>query len=212
MQESPAFQRMKAEGTHRRRRCARRSASGATPRSALIALFGLVAGQAVVWYTAQFYALFFIQNILKVDQFTANVLSPGRWSSARRLRRCFGWLSDQIGRKPIILGGCLLAALTYFPLFEQLTRTANPALYRGAERRRGCRRRRSGRLLVPVQPDRHAPSSLPPATSPSRCWPSAPCITGTRTRRPASPPIVRIGKAEPLVPTPRTLPSSSPPP
>jgi len=130
MQESPAFARMKAEG----------SASSAPLREAfgewrnvkigLIALFGLVAGQAVVWYTANFYTLFYIQNILQVDQFTANVLVAWALVIGVPLFVIFASLSDRIGRKPVILGGCLLAALTYFPLFEALTRTANPALYR----------------------------------------------------------------------------------
>ena len=130
MQESPAFQRMKAEG----------AASAAPLREAfgewrnikigLIALFGLVAGQAVVWYTAHFYTLFFIQNILQVDQFTTNVLVAWALVIGVGFVVAFASLSDRIGRKPLILGGCLLAVLTYFPLFEQLTRTANPALYR----------------------------------------------------------------------------------
>ena len=95
---------------------------------ALLALLGLVAGQAVVWYTGQFYALFFLQSILKIDNFTANVLIAwalviGTWGFL-----IFGALSDRIGRKPIILLGCVLAALTYFPLFKMLVATANPAL------------------------------------------------------------------------------------
>ncbi|HEY8247239.1 MAG TPA: MFS transporter [Hyphomicrobium sp.] len=130
MRESPAFQRMKAEG----------AASAAPLREAfgewrnikigLIALFGLVAGQAVVWYTAHFYTLFFIQNILQVDQFTTNVLVAWALVIGVGFVVAFASLSDLIGRKPLILGGCLLAVLTYFPLFELLTRTANPALYR----------------------------------------------------------------------------------
>ena len=96
----------------------------------LIALFGLVAGQAVVWYTAHFYTLFFIQNILQVDQFTTNVLVAWALVIGVGFVVAFASLSDRIGRKPLILGGCALAVLTYFPLFEHLTRTANPALYR----------------------------------------------------------------------------------
>ena len=95
----------------------------------LIALVGLTAGQAVVWYAGQFYALFFLQSILKVDQFTANVLIAWSLLLATGGFLFFGALSDKIGRKPVILGGCLIAALTYFPLFEQLTANANPALY-----------------------------------------------------------------------------------
>ena len=98
-------------------------------RIALLALLGLTAGQAVVWYTGQFYALFFLQNILKVDQFTANVMIA--WSLVLGTGGFifFGSLSDKIGRKPIILAGCLIAALTLFPLFTLLTKNANPGLY-----------------------------------------------------------------------------------
>ena len=94
----------------------------------MLALLGLVAGQAVVWYTGQFYALFFLQSILKVDLFTANVLIAWSLILGTGGFVFFGALSDKIGRKPIILAGCLIAALTYFPLFKLLTATANPAL------------------------------------------------------------------------------------
>ena len=96
--------------------------------------FGLVAGQAVVWYTGQFYALFFLQTILKVDAFTANVLIAWSLLLGTGGFIVFGALSDKIGRKPIILAGCLIAALTYFPLFKLMTATANPALYAAQEK------------------------------------------------------------------------------
>jgi len=103
-------------------------------RIPLLALLGLVAGQAVVWYTGQFYALFFLQSILKVDNFTANVLVAwsliiGTWGFL-----IFGALSDKVGRKPIILAGCVIAALTYFPLFKLMTATANPKLAAAQEK------------------------------------------------------------------------------
>ena len=94
----------------------------------LIALFGAVAGQAVVWYTGQFYALFFLEKTLKVDGATANILIAIALALATPFFIFFGWLSDKIGRKPIIMAGCALAALTYFPLFGALTAAANPAL------------------------------------------------------------------------------------
>jgi MFS family permease len=100
---------------------------------ALIALLGLTAGQAVVWYSGQFYALFFVQNVIKVDAFSANVfvawsLILGTWGFI-----FFGSLSDKIGRKPIILAGCLLAAVTYMWVFPFLTKTANPVLAKAHE-------------------------------------------------------------------------------
>ena len=97
-------------------------------RIVIFALLGLVAGQAVVWYTGQFYALFFLQSILKVDLFTSNVLIALSLIIGTGGFIFFGWLSDKIGRKPIILGGCLIAAITYFPLFGMLTKIANPQL------------------------------------------------------------------------------------
>ena len=96
---------------------------------ALIALLGLVAGQAVVWYTGQFYALFFLQNVIKVDFFTANVLVAWSLILGTGGFLFFGSLSDRIGRKPIILAGCLIGALSFLPVFEFLTKTANPVLY-----------------------------------------------------------------------------------
>jgi MFS family permease len=104
-------------------------------RIAILALLGLVAGQAVVWYTGQFYALFFLQQILKVDNFTANVMVAWSLIIGTAGFVFFGSLSDKIGRKPIILGGCLLAALLYLPLqatgggiFGWMSKVANPAL------------------------------------------------------------------------------------
>ena len=129
MHESPAFQKMKEEGSMSKAPLTEAFGQWRNARIALLALFGLVAGQAVVWYTGQFYALFFLQNILRVDAFTANVLIAWSLILGSGGFIVFGALSDKIGRKPIILAGCLIAALTYFPLFKLLTATANPALY-----------------------------------------------------------------------------------
>jgi MFS family permease len=97
-------------------------------RIVIIALIGAVMGQAVVWYTGQFYALFFLERVLKVDGATTNILTAIALGLATPAFVFFGWLSDKIGRKPIILAGCLLALITYFPLFKALTYYANPAL------------------------------------------------------------------------------------
>ena len=131
--ESPAFQRMKAEG--KGSSTPLKDSFGRWPnlRLVLLALFGLAAGQAVVWYTGQFYALFFLEKTLKVDAALANVLVAVALALATPFFVFWGWLSDRVGRKPIILAGCLLAALTYFPLFHALTGAANPQLARAAE-------------------------------------------------------------------------------
>ncbi|HYR26496.1 MAG TPA: MFS transporter, partial [Aquabacterium sp.] len=96
----------------------------------ILILLGGTAGQAVVWYTGQFYALFFLTQALKVDGATANILVAVSLLLATPFFVVFGSLSDKIGRKPIILGGCLIAAVTYFPLFKALTEAANPDLAR----------------------------------------------------------------------------------
>ncbi len=126
--ESPAFARMKAEG--RGSKTPLKDSFGKWPnlKLVLLALVGLTAGQAVVWYTGQFYALFFLEKTLKVDAALANILIAISLLLATPFFVFWGWLSDKVGRKPIILVGCLLAALTYFPLFHALTGAANPQL------------------------------------------------------------------------------------
>ncbi len=133
LEESPAFKRMKEEGTHSKAPLSEAFGQWKNARIALLALLGLVAGQGVVWYTGQFYALFFLQSLLKVDAYTANLLIAWSLVFGTGFFIVFGWLSDRIGRKPIILAGCLIAALTYFPLFKALTANANPALYQAQQ-------------------------------------------------------------------------------
>ena len=130
MNESPAFTKMKAEGTHSKAPLSEAFGQWKNGKLVLIALFGLVIGQAVVWYTGQFYALFFMQTILRVDAFTANVVIAWSLILGTGGFLLFGWLSDKIGRKPIILAGCAIAALSYFWVFQTLTEVANPALFR----------------------------------------------------------------------------------
>ncbi|ABS63031.1 General substrate transporter [Parvibaculum lavamentivorans DS-1] len=134
LNESPLFQRMKAEGTLSKAPLTESFARWGNLKIVIIALVGLTAGQAVVWYTGQFYALFFLTQVLKVDSQTANILIGGALLVGVPFFVIFGALSDRIGRKPIILAGCLLAALTYFPLFSALTHYANPALEAAQER------------------------------------------------------------------------------
>ena len=126
--ESPAFARMKAEGRGSRTPLKDSFARWPNLKLVLLALVGLTAGQAVVWYTGQFYALFFLEKTLKVDAALANILIATALLLATPFFVFWGWLSDKVGRKPIILTGCLLAALTYFPLFHALTAAANPQL------------------------------------------------------------------------------------
>jgi MFS family permease len=130
MNESPAFKKMKAEGKTSKAPLSESFGQWGNLKIVILALFGLVAGQGVVWYTGQFYALFFLTQALKVDGATANILVAVSLLIATPFFVVFGTLSDKIGRKPIILGGCLIAALTYFPLFKALTEAANPDLAR----------------------------------------------------------------------------------
>jgi len=133
LNESPAFQRMKEEGTHSKAPLTESFGRWDNAKIALLALLGLVAGQGVVWYTGQFYALFFLQSIMKVDGYTSNLLIAWSLVFGTLFFVFFGWLSDKIGRKPIILAGCLIAALTFFPIFKQITSLGNPALEKAIE-------------------------------------------------------------------------------
>jgi sugar transport protein len=129
LEESPVFTSMKSLGTTSKAPLSEAFGRWSNLRIVLICLLGAVMGQAVVWYTGQFYALFFLERMLRVDGATTNILTAIALALATPAFIFFGWLSDRIGRKPIILAGCLLALLTYFPLFQALTRYANPALY-----------------------------------------------------------------------------------
>ena len=128
MNESPAFAKMKAEGKTSKAPLSESFGQWKNLKIVILALIGLTAGQAVVWYTGQFYALFFLQSIAKVDAKTANLLIAASLVIGTPFFLFFGSLSDKIGRKPIILGGCLIAALTYFSVFPMLLNYANPGL------------------------------------------------------------------------------------
>ncbi|GAB2723885.1 MULTISPECIES: MFS transporter [Comamonas] len=128
LSESPAFQRMKAEGKTSKAPLKESFGQWKNLKIVILALVGLTAGQAVVWYTGQFYSLFFLTQQLKVDAVTANLMIAVALLIATPFFVIFGSLSDKIGRKPIIMAGCLLAVLTYFPVFKMLTEAANPDL------------------------------------------------------------------------------------
>ncbi len=128
MNESPAFKKMKEEGKTSKAPLTESFGQWKNLKIVILALVGLTAGQAVVWYTGQFYALFFLTGALKVDGVTANLLIAASLILGTPFFIVFGTLSDKIGRKPIIMAGCLIAALTYFPLFKALTEAANPDL------------------------------------------------------------------------------------
>ena len=128
LNESPTFQRMKEEGKGSKAPLSEAFGQWKNAKIALLALLGLTAGQAVVWYSGQFYALFFLQNVLKVDAVSVNIMIAISLALGTGFFVLFGWLSDKIGRKPIIMAGLALAILTYFPLFKALTWAANPAL------------------------------------------------------------------------------------
>ncbi|MBC8058002.1 MAG: MHS family MFS transporter [Rhizobiales bacterium] len=136
MNESPAFKKMKEEGKTSKAPLTESFGQWKNLKIVILALIGLTAGQAVVWYTGQFYALFFLQQSLKVDGPTANILIAVSLLIGTPFFIVFGTLSDKIGRKPIIMAGCLIAALTFFPLFKALTETANPELAAAQEKNR----------------------------------------------------------------------------
>ena len=134
LEESPAFLRIKAEGTNSKTPLREAFGRWENAKIALLALFGGTAGQAAVWYCGQFYALFFLTQTLKLDGTTANIVIAVALGIGTPFFIIFGWLSDKIGRKPIILAGCLLACVTYFPLFGALTNAVNPALEQALEK------------------------------------------------------------------------------
>ena len=185
MQESPAFKKMKEEGSLSKAPLSEAFGQWKNLKIVIFALLGLVAGQAVVWYTGQFYALFFLQSILKVDLFTANVLIAWSLILGTGGFIFFGSLSDKIGRKPVILAGCLIAALTFFPLFKLMTETASPKLAAALDNVKV-------QVVRPIRPSaarcsiRSASARSPSrATSPASLWPARPRSTSSCPARPA---------------------------
>jgi Sugar (and other) transporter len=128
LNESPVFQRMKEEGRTSKRPLTEAFGEWQHAKIAIFALLGATAGEAVVWYGGQFYALFFLTQTIKVPAVTAQILIVTALALGTPFFIIFGILSDKIGRKPIILAGFLLAAVTYFPIFKGITHFANPKL------------------------------------------------------------------------------------
>jgi len=128
LNESPIFLQMKSEGKGSKQPIRDSFANWPNAKIVLLALFGAAAGQGVVWYTGQFYALFFLTTTLKIDWKTAYIVVAVALALGTGLFVFFGWLSDRIGRKKIMMAGCLLGAVTYFPLYHAMTNAANPAL------------------------------------------------------------------------------------
>ncbi|OZB59963.1 MAG: MFS transporter [Lysobacterales bacterium 13-68-4] len=128
LSESPAFKQMKEEGRHSTAPLTESFARWGNLKVVILALLGATAGQAVVWYAGQFYAMYFLGTTLKIDATTTQLMIAGALLIGTPFFVVFGWLSDRIGRKPVVLAGCLLAALTYFPIFKALTHYGNPAI------------------------------------------------------------------------------------
>jgi hypothetical protein len=126
--ESPVFKQMKEEGKHSTAPLTESFARWGNLKIVILALLGATAGQAVVWYCGQFYAMYFLGSTLKIDAMTTQLLIAGALLLGTPFFVVFGALSDKVGRKPIVLAGCLLAALTYFPIFKALTHYGNPAI------------------------------------------------------------------------------------
>jgi hypothetical protein len=134
LSESPLFQYMKSRGQDSKHPLRDAFLRYPNNKNALLALLGAAAGQGVIWYTGQFYALFFLQITMKVDYLIAYGIMISALLISIPLFLFFGWLSDRIGRKQVILAGCLLAAMTYFPLFQMLAQAVNPDLVAFQER------------------------------------------------------------------------------
>ncbi len=130
LEESPAFEQIRAEGKLAKAPLTEAFANRGNLKIVLLALFGATAGQAVVWYAGQFYALFFLERTLQLEAASANLILIAALLIGTPFFVVFGALSDRIGRKTLVMTGCLLAVLTYFPTFKAITPYANPALER----------------------------------------------------------------------------------
>ncbi|MDM4764717.1 MFS transporter [Pelomonas sp. SE-A7] len=204
MNESPAFKKMKSEGKTSKAPLSESFGQWKNLKIVILALVGLTAGQAVVWYSGQFYALFFLSNVLKVDGPTANILVAVSLVIGTPFFVIFGTLSDRIGRKPIIMGGLLLAIVTYFPLFQALTEAANPKL---------AAAQKSAEIVVTVDPTQCSFQGSPVSRDVDF---TSPCDIAKRTLAQSSasyktveqagaPGVVKIGDKEIAAPTATTI-------
>ena len=134
LQESPVFRRIKVAGLSSKRPLRDAFGNPRNGRLVVLALLGATAGQAVIWYTGQFYALLFLTQSLKVDEPSASLMVATALLLGTPFFILFGWLSDRIGRKTVVLAGCLIGALVLFPAFKALTQAANPAIFEAVER------------------------------------------------------------------------------
>ncbi len=134
LHESPVYRHLKLEGKTSKRPLRDAFGNGRNARTIALVLLGATAGQAVIWYTGQFYTLFFLTQVLKVDEGTAIFLVATALLLGTPFFIFFGWLSDRLGRKTVILAGCLAGAVALMPAFKALTHAANPAIVEAAER------------------------------------------------------------------------------
>ena len=201
MNESPAFQKMKAEGKTSKAPLTESFGQWKNLKIVLLALFGLVAGQGVVWYSGQFYALFFLTSVLKVEAASANIWIAIALLLGTPFFVIFGTLSDKIGRKPIIMAGLLLAAVTYFPLFKALTGAANPDLARAQETQKVTLTTSTATCSFQGSPTAREVDFTSACDIAKRALAQSSASSETVEAAPGAPTVVRVGDKEITVPT-----------
>jgi len=201
MNESPAFQKMKAEGKTSKAPLSESFGQWKNLKIVLLALFGLVAGQGVVWYSGQFYALFFLTSVLKVDAASANIWIAISLLLGTPFFVIFGTLSDKIGRKPIIMAGLLLAALTYFPLFKALTGAANPDLAHAQENAKVTLSTSLASCSFQGSPTAREVDFTSACDIAKRALAQSSASSETIEAAPGAPTVVKVGEKEIAVPT-----------
>jgi MFS family permease len=201
MNESPAFQKMKAEGKTSKAPLSESFGQWKNLKIVILALLGLTAGQGVVWYTGQFYALFFLTSVLKVDAATANIWIAISLVLGTPFFIVFGTLSDKIGRKVIIMAGLLLAAVTYFPLFKALTEAANPDLARAQATSKVTLTTNLATCSFQGSPIAREVDFTSACDIAKRALATSSASADTVDAAPGAPTVVRVGEKEIQVPT-----------